>query len=70
MSDMVESPLVHLLGEPELPYDHVTLLLVQDPDGGPHEPGGHLQHFVGHGGRQQDDLGLLVEMPEHLVDLV
>ena len=65
---------------PLLPFDrHVELtdslqgqliFLDQDPERVPHEPGGHLQHLVGHGGRRRDDLGLLVEMPEHIVDIV
>ena len=40
------------------------LFLDQDPEGVLIESGGELQHLIRHGGGQQDNHGLLVEIPE------
>lgn len=44
--------------------------LDQDPDGVSHELLGHVKDVLGHGGRQEDDLGLGGEELEDVVDRV
>lgn len=46
------------------------LLLHQDADWLSHELLGHLQHVIWHGGREEDDLRVGGELPEHIIDLV
>ncbi len=46
------------------------LLLDEDADGVAHEPSGDLKHILRHGGAQEDDLDLRVQLAENVVDLV
>ena len=46
------------------------LFLYEDPDWFPHESGGHLQYILGHGSGEQDHLDLLIQVLEHIVDLI
>lgn len=68
----VELPLLLLDGDVELldTLQGKLLLLDQDTDGVAHELGGDLQDVLGHGGRQQGDLGRLGEQLEDVVDLL
>lgn len=68
----VELPLLLLNGNVELldTLQGKLVLLDQDTDGVAHEPGGNLKDILGHGSRQQDDLGGLGKQLEDVVDLV
>ena len=68
----VELPLFALNGDVELPdaLQSKLLLLDQDADGLAHEPGGDFQHIGGHGGAQEHDLDVRVELAEDVIDLV
>ena len=46
------------------------LLLDEDADGVSHESSRHLENLCRHGGREQHDLDVGVEVAEHIVDLV
>ena len=68
----VELPLLLLNSNVEL-LDTLKgkfLLLDKDTDGVTHELGGDLKDILGHGGREQDDLGGLGEELEDVVDLL
>ena len=58
ITESIQLPLFSLYSNIELTdtLEGELLLLDEDPDGVPHEPGGNLQHLRGHGGRQQDNL--------------
>jgi hypothetical protein len=45
-------------------------LLDENADGVTHELGGNLEHILGHGGREKDDLGRLRQELEDVVDLL
>merc|ERR1711931_452999 len=68
----VKLPLLTLDRDVELAntLEGELLLLNEDADRVPHEPGGHLKHLLGHCSGQKDHLNLLVEMTEDIVDLV
>merc|ERR1719234_1549646 len=72
VAEGVQLPLLALDGDVELTdsLQSELLLLDKDPHRVPHEPGGHLQHLLGHGGRQKDHLNLLVKMTEDIIDLI
>jgi hypothetical protein len=68
----VQLPVLLLDGNVELPdtFQGQLFLLDQDPDGVPHELLGDLEHVVGHGGREEDDLGLGGEELEDVVHVL
>ena len=68
----VKLPLFLLDGNVELldTFKGKFLLLDQDTDGVAHELGGDLKDILGHGGREQDNLGRLGEELEDVVDLL
>merc|ERR1719398_52495 len=72
VTQRVQLPLLPLNGDVELAdtLEGQLFFLHQDSHRVPHELLGHLQHFGGHGGGQEDNLDLLVQEPEHVVDLV
>jgi hypothetical protein len=68
----VELPLLLLDGDVELldTLKGELVLLDKDADGVAHELGGDLEDVLGHGGREQDDLGRLGKQLEDVVDLL
>ena len=68
----VELPLLLLDGDVELldTLEGKLVLLDQDADGVTHELGGNLEDVLGHGGRQENDLGGLGKQLEDVVDLL
>lgn len=70
--ESVELPLFLLDSNVELldTLESELVLLDEDTDGVAHELGGDLEHVLGHGGGQKDDLGALREELEDVVDLL
>ena len=68
----VELPVFLLDGNVELldTFKGEFVLLDKDADGVAHEFGGDLEHILGHGGREEDDLGGLGQELEDVVDLL
>ena len=68
----VQLPLLALHGHVELTdtLEGKFLLLDEDANGVTHEVGGDLEHFSGHGSREEDDLDVRVEISEDIVDLI
>lgn len=68
----VELPVLLLDGDVELlnTLKGKLVLLDQDADGVAHELGGDLQHVLGHGGGEENDLGGLRQKLEDVVDLL
>ena len=68
----VKLPLLLLNSDVELldTFEGKLLLLDQDTDGVTHELGGDLQDVLGHGSRQQGDLGGLRKELEDVIDLL
>lgn len=68
----VEFPLLLLHGNVELldTFQGKLVLLDQNTDRVAHESGGDLEHVLGHGGRQEDNLGRLGQQLEDVVNLV
>lgn len=68
----VELPVLLLDGDVELldTFEGKLVLLDEDTDGVTHELGGDLEDVLGHGGREEDDLGGLREQLEDVVDLL
>jgi hypothetical protein len=68
----VQLPILLLDGDVELldTFEGELSLLDQDTDGIAHEFGGDLEHILGHGGGEEDNLGRLREELEDIVDLL
>lgn len=68
----VELPVLLLDGNVELldTFEGKLVLLDENADGVTHELGGDLEDVLGHGGRQENDLGGLGEQLEDVVDLL
>ena len=68
----VQLPVFLLDGDVELldTFKGEFVLLDENTDGVAHELGGDLEHILGHGGREEDNLGGLREELEDIVDLL